>query len=55
VTSKAFLWKTVADDLFAIGKEKEDAKTRVVVNREQFDFLKMLHTRAGGWESCRDL
>lgn len=55
VTSKAFLWKKVADELFAIGREKEDAKTRVVVNREQFDFLKMLHKREGGWETCRDL
>ena len=55
VTSKAHVWKTVADDLFAIGREKDDAKTRVIVNKEQFDFLKMLHKREGGWESCRDL
>jgi hypothetical protein len=55
VTSKAFLWKTVADDLFAIGTNKADAKTRVIVNTEQFEFLKMLHQREGGWEACRDL
>lgn len=55
VTSKAFLWKTVGDDLFAIGTNKETAKTRVIVSKEQFDFLKMLHQREGGWEACRDL
>jgi hypothetical protein len=55
VTSKGHLWKAIGDDLFAIGTNKETAKTRVVVNTEQFEFLKMLHEREGGWESCRDL
>ena len=55
VTSKARLWNKIRDDLFAIGTNRETAKTRVVVNTEQFEFLKMLHEREGGWETCRDL
>ena len=55
VTSKAKEWKEIGDVLLIIGTNGDDAKTRVVITTEQFEFLKMLHQREGGWETCRNL
>jgi hypothetical protein len=54
VTSKAQVWKTIGDTLFAFHSNRGNAVNRLIITTEQLEFMKLLMTRKG-WDSCKDL
>ena len=53
VTKVGRAWIHIGDALFNFGTNKSDAKTKLMVSEQQFNFLQLLKTKT--WETCKDL
>ena len=53
VTKVGRAWIQIGDALFNFGTNNSDAKTKLMVSEQQFNFLQLLKTKT--WETCKDL